>query len=342
MAAWVTTCPWISEPTGILNWIRAYSPPRLHQESISARTRTISPTCGKVGIAFYCRVSVVMKLSAASLLRCPNSRTCSHAGGQLSFCRQLFAWALARRVPALHLLGETLRQFLPEFMGHDFLVKPTWLLPEFEKRNAKALSAYSRRFRFFGPLPSFQANLAALDSLRRQVASAGLSPQLRVERRYPCLDRDLLEFLYAIPREQLVRPGQRRSLMRRALVGIVPPEILERRRKGFIARAPLTSIRTELPKILERTATLASSRAGIVDARAFRNFLRKAAEGGDLLLVPVLRTLLIEAWLTHVEIRTNMSIRMQAQAGINSWSGTLHPSEHRLSSAEEKSKKERR
>ena len=263
-------------------------------------------------------------------------------GRAASFCRQLFAWALARRVPALHLLGETLRQFLPEFMGHDFLVKPTWLLPEFEKRNAKALSAYSRRFRLFGPLPSFQANLAALDSLRRQVASAGLSPQLRVERRYPCLDRDLLEFLYAIPREQLVRPGQRRSLMRRALVGIVPPEILERRRKGFIARAPLTSIRTELPKILERTATLASSRAGIVDARAFRNFLRKAAEGGDLLLVPVLRTLLIEAWLTHVEIRTNMSIRMQAQAGINTWSGTLHPSEHRLSSAEEKSKKERR
>ena len=33
------------------------------------------------------------------------------------------------------------------------------------------------------------------------------------------------EFMYAIPREQLVRPGQRRSLMRRALAGVVPDEL---------------------------------------------------------------------------------------------------------------------
>jgi len=241
------------------------------------------------------------------------------------FFRQLLAWALTRRATALHLLGETLGQFLPNFIGHNVLAKPTWLVPEFEKRNAKALRAYSRRFRFFGPLPSFQANLAALESLRRQVSSVGLSPQLRVERRYPYLDRDLLEFLYAIPREQIVRPNQRRSLMRRALVGIVPPEILERRRKGFIARAPLTSIRTELPKILERTANFASSRARIVDAEAFRNFLEKAANGGELLLVPVLRTLLIEAWLTHLESRTSIPIRVQEQRGAKCLVGGIAP-----------------
>jgi asparagine synthase (glutamine-hydrolysing) len=227
-------------------------------------------------------------------------------------------------------------------MGHNFLAKPTWLLPEFEKRNAKALSAYSRRFRLFGPLPSFQANLAALDSLRRQIASIGLSPQFSVERRYPYLDRDLLEFIYAIPREQIVRPGQRRSLMRRALVGIVPPEILERRRKGFIARAPLTSIRTELPKILERTANLASGRARVVDAEAFRAYLEKAADGGELLLVPVMRTLLIEAWLTHLEIRTNLPIRIQEHGEDQCLACNIGSTRPRLSSAEGKSKKEGR
>ena len=48
--------------------------------------------------------------------------------------------------------------------------------------------------------------------------------------------------------EQLVRPNQRRSLMRRALVGIVPAEILNRRRKAFIASraTSLISIRNRI------------------------------------------------------------------------------------------------
>src|SRR5207253_8976270 len=45
---------------------------------------------------------------------------------------------------------------------------------------------------------------------------------------------DLLEFVYAIPREKIVRVGMRRALMRRALVGIVPDELLNRKRKFFV------------------------------------------------------------------------------------------------------------
>ena len=52
--------------------------------------------------------------------------------------------------------------------------------------------------------------------------------------RYPYYDRDFLEFMYAIPREQIVRVGQRRSLMKRALVGIVPDEILNRKKKETV------------------------------------------------------------------------------------------------------------
>jgi asparagine synthase (glutamine-hydrolysing) len=89
--------------------------------------------------------------------------------------------------------------------------------------------------------------------------------------------------------------------MRRALAGIVPAEILGRRRKAFIARAPLISIRTELPQLLERTKNMISSRAGIVDAEAFRSSLMGAAEGGELQIVPALRTLLLEAWLSRLE-----------------------------------------
>ena len=58
--------------------------------------------------------------------------------------------------------------------------------------------------------------------------------ELLREIRFPYFDRDFLEFMYAIPREQIVRVGQRRSLMKRALVGIVPDELLNRRRKTFV------------------------------------------------------------------------------------------------------------
>ena len=59
------------------------------------------------------------------------------------------------------------------------------------------------------------------------------------EARYPYLDQNLIEFILSIPASQLLRPGERRSLMRRALVGIVPEEILSRRTKQVARRGPV-------------------------------------------------------------------------------------------------------
>src|SRR5580698_2962803 len=77
---------------------------------------------------------------------------------------------------------------------------------------------------------------------QRQLGCTALPSGPIYEKRYPYLDRDLLEFLYALPREQLVRPGQRRSLMRRALAGIVPDKVLNRKRKAFVSRSPMAAI----------------------------------------------------------------------------------------------------
>ena len=220
------------------------------------------------------------------------------AGNVRLFLRQLTAWALACKIPAFHLFADTIHQFFPP---HGvFIGTIPWLRSDFARRNADVLRGYDRLFTVFGPQPSFQANLAALDSLRRQLASRGLSPGEKVERRYVYLDRDLLEFLYAIPREQLLRPGQRRSLMRRALVGIVPDEILKRKRKAFIARAPVVTIQQEWTYLQTLTENMICARAGIVDAAAFQQSLRKASDGEDIPIVPALRTVLLEAWFAHL------------------------------------------
>src|SRR6266849_3311181 len=67
------------------------------------------------------------------------------------------------------------------------------------------------------------------------------------EPRYPSLDRDLIEFLIAIPADQLLRPGERRSLMRRALANLLPPEVLSRATKATTSRAYMAIFNVQWP-----------------------------------------------------------------------------------------------
>ena len=208
--------------------------------------------------------------------------------------RQLKAWALNKRKPWFHLLFEALRGFFPPaLVGVPHQMRPPgWLDPAFSNRQRAALTGYSYKVTFFGPLPSFQENVSTLDLLRRQIACFALSADPPYEKRYPYLDRDLLEFMYAVPREQLVRPGERRSLMRRALVGIVPDEILSRKRKAYVARAPLKSI--------PREWSVSAETAGILDPRGFSEALRNARSGQRSPVVPLWRALAVESWLRNL------------------------------------------
>jgi asparagine synthase (glutamine-hydrolysing) len=219
-----------------------------------------------------------------------------------TLARKLKVWAIDKRRPWLHLLFEAARGFFPA--GLVGVPKhrrpPSWLDPGFRKRHAAALAGYEPRLKLFGPLPSFQENLATLDGLRRQLECSALPREPHYEKRYPYLDRSLLEFLYAIPRDQLVRPGQRRSLMRRALVGIVPKEILNRKRKAFMARAPLEAISAEWPRVVEISEHMLMSSLGIIRSSEFREALATARNGQEVPIVSLLRVISIEIWLRNL------------------------------------------
>jgi asparagine synthase (glutamine-hydrolysing) len=216
---------------------------------------------------------------------------------------QLKVWALNKRKPWFHLLFEAARSFLPQgLVGTPEYMRPApWLHREFVKRHQAALAGYEARLVLFGPLPSFQGNLATLDALRRQLGCSHLQPHALEEKRYPYLDRDFLQFMYGIPREQLVRPGQRRSLMRRALVGIVPDELLNRKRKAFVARSPRTAISAQWAALVEMTQHMTSSSLGIVDREKFLDALEKARCGQEVPIVSLMRTFGIELWLRNLK-----------------------------------------
>jgi asparagine synthase (glutamine-hydrolysing) len=215
---------------------------------------------------------------------------------------QLKVWSLDKRKPWFHLLGETLCRFLPPALaGRPVHLCPApWLEPCFARRHRLALAGYDRRVRLFGPLPTLQENLSTLDALRRQLGVSVLPAGPVYEKRYPYLDRDLLEFLFAVPREQLLRPGRRRSLMRRALVGLVPEEVLERKRKAFVARRSATGISPEFHLFDQSSESMILSSLGIVDSAAFRQELERARLGRGTHPIAMLRTIGIEGWLRSI------------------------------------------
>ena len=224
------------------------------------------------------------------------------ASGRLGALAQgLKLWALALRRPWIHLIRDTLLLFAPSpgscLRSLDQRTFPCWVSAGFIARNQTALAGYKSRVKVIGPPPSFQENLDTLEGLRRQLASLALPADPLHEVRYPYLDRDLLEFLYAIPRQQLVRPKERRSLMRRALQGIVPDEVLNRRRKAFVIRSPIITISEQLARITERKELMMSS-FGVVDRARLLEEMRRAVCGVDVPIVPLLRAFTLEAWIT--------------------------------------------
>jgi len=215
-----------------------------------------------------------------------------------ALAHQLKVWALNKRKPWFHLFFETVREFCPRtLVGVPKHRRPApWLNAHFVKQHRSALAGYEPRLKVSGALPSFQMNTDTLNGLRGQLGSSFKSNP-PYEKRYPYLDRDLLEFLYAIPREQLVRPGQRRSLMRRALVGIVPDTILQRRRKAFVSRAPLAALKQDWGQVVEMSHNMLSEKIGIVDAAGLLRAVQDACLGKEISLTCLLRTLVLESWL---------------------------------------------
>jgi asparagine synthase (glutamine-hydrolysing) len=250
------------------------------------------------------------------------------SGNAVKLGEQLYAWALTKRKPWIMLFLETVRGFFPPTLVGvpRHLHAPAWLEANFVRRQRAALAGYPRRQRLFAPRPSFQENISTLDALRRQLTCSPPSSNPCCEKRYPYLDRGLLEFLYAIPREQLVRPGQRRSLMRRALAGIVPQELLNRKRKAFVVRSPMKAIARESAYLIEIGRHMLASSMGIVDQNAFCQAIQLACQRKELPVVAMIRTLAMEHWLLGIKqsyVVTNMSADCQKDVGLSMRSDDL-------------------
>jgi asparagine synthase (glutamine-hydrolysing) len=222
----------------------------------------------------------------------------------VALARQLKAWATKMSESRLLLLWEAIHGFFPlAFAGMPKEMRlPSWFNPGFVRRNYAALRRYPYRTKLLGPLPSFQRHLNVLDCERRLVAHFAANTKVIREIRYPYLDRDFREFAYAIPWEQIVRVGQRRSLMRRALVGIVPEELLRRKHRAAPSPEPSQDFATDWSRVLE-TNLIVSCTLKIVDPDRLKEALQKAKLNQETPIEFLKHTLALECWLRHVVSR---------------------------------------
>jgi len=231
---------------------------------------------------------------------------------------QLKVWALQMKKPWFHLFWDAVRDFLPPLLvGAPINQRPApWLQRSFAKHHRAALTGYPSRTPLFDRLPSFQFAVNTIDHMRKELGCTALPFAPPLEKRFPYMDRDLLEFMCAIPREQLVRPAQRRSLMRRALVGIVPDEILNRKTKAFVIRAQMVAVARDWSFLSAIAQNMLSASLGIVDLDRYMKALQTARRGEEIPMVSLNRTLFIEGWLKDLLAQGFITIDPAVKPGV--------------------------
>ncbi len=152
-----------------------------------------------------------------------------------TFWEQLQTWSIQRKIPLWTLLGRSILALMPLGMRAKLDASadaPSWLRAEFARRfkvRERKLCAVRTWRNYLPGADSPESGYLMLSStLQGSVLSfMGVTRQTTL----PYYDRNLVEFLFAIPDDQLLRASQRRSLMRRALKTLVPDLVLFRKTK---------------------------------------------------------------------------------------------------------------
>ncbi|HEY6352771.1 MAG TPA: asparagine synthase-related protein [Candidatus Angelobacter sp.] len=229
------------------------------------------------------------------------------------FSKQLVAWSLLIRKPGIQLFFAALSQFLPAVLRckvADYATLEPWMNRSFARKHRISLRQLRAMDGVWFFRPGMRDSAEGLVSLANQTTHTCPSP---VEHRYPYLDRTLVEFLTSIPLDQLSRPGQRRSLMRRALKNILPPEISARKTKVSASRCYAVSLEKHWGKIQENLASPLIDNLGYVNQGQMQKSLLEVRHGKVSKYFPRLfNAFSLELWLRDLETRHVLSIQPSA------------------------------
>jgi asparagine synthase (glutamine-hydrolysing) len=198
-----------------------------------------------------------------------------------------------------------IRPFLPRSLrlwdARAAIRKSPWIDRRFARRTAMAERSLESTGGY--RLPSRRERFAdvetAIEGSAYTYSRWGRQP---FEARFPFLDRRLVEFCLACPTDQFLRNGEGRSLHRRALTGLVPPETLARKDKRGNSESLLRAFAREAPQL----AALFGPQArvferGYVDRKELLKLLEKARIGLRADALVLFNVIALEMWLREIE-----------------------------------------
>jgi asparagine synthase (glutamine-hydrolysing) len=205
------------------------------------------------------------------------------SGRPLRALANMRRWSRACRKPLLEIASQLGRHAFRRSIAADPRTTP-------QHRAGRALLTPSLLRLIEGGPSEVAPPIAGVPVSRRQLAARvlgyGHGSQLSSYPRppgivftYPYLHRPLVEFVLAIPGEQLSAPGELRWLMRRAFEGLVPPRILRRISKGYYPPAMIRAMR-ELIGALPPIDRLEIVRREWIEPRALQSAMRALTDGG--------------------------------------------------------------
>lgn len=219
--------------------------------------------------------------------------------------RALRAWCEFSRKPYLGLLWQdgivpSLPLRLQLLLNHKAHLKlAAWI----DKGFVKSFGLRKRKFDLtnsFGfKLPSGRGQSLGYLSVVKLLSKANYRSRGSIEVSHPYMHRPLVEFIHAIPLQQKIRPGETRSLMRRALKDLLPPKVLNRKTKRGPDEAMLRAIAREWPQLERMFITPRAEAYGYIDGKTLLAAFERARHGqGDTNLFVLIS---LELWLRSLE-----------------------------------------
>src|SRR6266404_4047181 len=227
---------------------------------------------------------------------------------QLKFvemAKLLTDWSLLiRKRPWIHLFFQTLRELMPvsvraRFTNHAEV--EAWINRAFARRHRMSARQTEAVQGLWGVRPSARHAVQIIATLSRRMTHTG--PNV-IEMRYPYLDQNLVEFLTSVPLDQLLRPGQRRFLMRRSLADLLPPEVLNRKTKAGNDRCFSVAFENHWDKVESVFSSPISTHLGYIEKERIHQALISLRHGlAPKGILRLLNALSLELWLRNVAAR---------------------------------------
>lgn len=229
----------------------------------------------------------------------------------LQLHQALQTWSAALKRPYLELLWrEGIMPLLPRNIQLACGVKPHAKLPPwFDADFVKRMKLRERHLGamdvFDFKLPSGRDQAVGFLSVIRMISKAAYRVRNHIEVSHPYLHRPLVEFMQAIPHEQRVRPGETRSLMRRALRDLLPEKILKRNGKKGPEEALFRAIARQWPRLQPIMENARVCAYGYMKSQALLKALERARHGCELYSFALIQTISLEFWLRALERRSS-------------------------------------